>query len=843
MFDPYEAWLGIPPEQRPPTFYQLLDVPANETNPEVIRQAAMRRMSGLLARPDRMHGGLCAQLINEISQAQAVLLDPVQRQEYDSQLAPQTTRPVTSEWIEPAPDVTPQAELIQPSSAIEGRSRRPAPAKMQEVRLPVLSAPDSPPAKPAASQPTPKVNAPPRRFSGRFWLWVIAAEIALAVLVLAGYFVFWSHGPVTAVRDTKGRGVSPTLLPTAVTPTQPEPEAKPDPEPKPEPETKPAAPMHGEARAEAKGEDRGGVKPPPRHRANPQARPPQSVKPPPPAGEVLSRAEKLIRDVFGDDLARRKPGEVMAVVTKMLAQARNTRDAAARYVMLRDAAIQAAQSGNAAAALGAIDELAHEFAVPSLEMKTAAMEAAIKAPGVSTNRSLVESILSVIDDAIAADSPDHAVRLLKSAESAAKVVKIVPAPGGIAVRTRELDQLRKEWEAVAPARQTLASRPDDPAANLALGRYLCFCKADWRHGLIYLTRSGDARLQQLAENDMAGPLSADEQLAVADGWWDLSDKETGLLRTRLQERAVAWYTQALPRLDGLDKEKAEKRIRLLASNQPPAGTTMALSTLRDIRELGEAKFPGDWSLKGGKLHGPREELLWFNPYFSGDFWVSMVFVQGTAPHALTFGPGAVYAKDEFWLIEISPEGQLQLRISQGRELTPKSDFKVEPGRRVLSVRLTGPEVIVFIDGRQKLSYTLDADMPPAHRFGLYTATGDVTIETLSFGSNRTSGPRFEIVPEFTVYEGKWSFKYATFDGKMQITTEYVIDGMGNVLEPGNKDRRGVLTRRGNEVLIEYLDGSVERIAKYSPGRLQTQTYANIKTYPNMPTMAGVGVKK
>jgi hypothetical protein len=668
-------------------------------------------------------------------------------------------------------------------------------------------------------------------------LCVIGAEIVLAVVAVAGYFLFWSPGPAAALRDTKSRGDSPTLLSTAPT------TGKSDPEPEPEPESKPAAPMHGEARAEAKGEDRGTAKPTPRHRANPQARPPVSVKSPPPTGEPLTRAEKLIRDVFGDDLAKRKPGEVMAVVTKMLSQSRNTRDAAARFVMLRDAATYAAQTGNAAAALGAIDELAQEFAIPSLELKTAAMEAAAKAPGVTSNRSLVESIASVIDDAIAADSPDHAVRLLKTAEGAAKVAKVVPAPGGLAFRARDLDQLRKEWEAVGPARQTLAARPADPAANLAVGRYLCFCKADWPRGLIYLARSGDAKLQQLAEEDLAGPLNAEEQVTLAAGWWDQSEKETGLLRARLQERAVAWYTQALTGLEGLDKEKAEKRIRLLAANQPPAGTTMVLSTLREVRELGEAKVLGDWSVKGGKLHGPREEVLWFSPYFSGNFWVSMVFVQGTAPPALTFGPAAAYGKEEFWLIDISPEGQLQLRINQGRELTPKSEFKIEPGRRVLSVRLTGREVTIFVDGRQKLTYTLEADVPPAHRFGLYTSSPDVSIETLSFGSNRTSGPRFEITPEFTVYEGKWSFKYATFDGKMQITTEYVIDGMGNLLEPGNKDRRGVLTRKGNEVLIEYLDGSVERIAKYTPGRLQTQVFANIKTYPTMPTMAGIGAKK
>ena len=43
-FDPYEAWLDIPSDRRPPTYYDLLAVPEDETDPQRIESAAAARM-------------------------------------------------------------------------------------------------------------------------------------------------------------------------------------------------------------------------------------------------------------------------------------------------------------------------------------------------------------------------------------------------------------------------------------------------------------------------------------------------------------------------------------------------------------------------------------------------------------------------------------------------------------------------------------------------------------------------------------------------------------------------------------------------------------------------------
>jgi hypothetical protein len=87
MFDPYRKWLGIPPGQRPPTHYQLLGIAAEETDLEVIEEAALGRTAHLRTYQTGPHAQECAKLLNEIAQAKLVLRDPPKRREYDAGLA------------------------------------------------------------------------------------------------------------------------------------------------------------------------------------------------------------------------------------------------------------------------------------------------------------------------------------------------------------------------------------------------------------------------------------------------------------------------------------------------------------------------------------------------------------------------------------------------------------------------------------------------------------------------------------------------------------------------------------------------------------------------------------
>jgi serine/threonine protein kinase/formylglycine-generating enzyme required for sulfatase activity len=82
-FDPYYKWLGIGPDEQPPSLYRLLGLRAFEADPDVIDAATQQRMALLKTFQGGKHGALSQKLLNEISRARQRLLDPNERAAYD----------------------------------------------------------------------------------------------------------------------------------------------------------------------------------------------------------------------------------------------------------------------------------------------------------------------------------------------------------------------------------------------------------------------------------------------------------------------------------------------------------------------------------------------------------------------------------------------------------------------------------------------------------------------------------------------------------------------------------------------------------------------------------------
>src|SRR6516164_5906099 len=104
MFDPYHKWLGIPKEQRPPTYYQLLGITQGEEDIEVIEEAAIRQTTHVRAYQIGAHAKECTQLLNEISQARTTLTNPAKRKQYDATLPQRKERSVTQVTASPPPE-------------------------------------------------------------------------------------------------------------------------------------------------------------------------------------------------------------------------------------------------------------------------------------------------------------------------------------------------------------------------------------------------------------------------------------------------------------------------------------------------------------------------------------------------------------------------------------------------------------------------------------------------------------------------------------------------------------------------------------------------------------------
>jgi hypothetical protein len=85
-FDAYESWLGIPADRRPPTLYDLLGLAPYESNPAVIDQAAVRRMSKVRQHQLGPHSDLSQEILSELARARLILMDPDRRADYNAKL-------------------------------------------------------------------------------------------------------------------------------------------------------------------------------------------------------------------------------------------------------------------------------------------------------------------------------------------------------------------------------------------------------------------------------------------------------------------------------------------------------------------------------------------------------------------------------------------------------------------------------------------------------------------------------------------------------------------------------------------------------------------------------------
>lgn len=88
-YDAYHLWLGIPPEEQPPSHYRLLGVRLFEQNSEVIRNAADRQRSHVKRLGVNQYQEIGQNLLNEIEAAKICLMRPEKRAPYDERLRTQ----------------------------------------------------------------------------------------------------------------------------------------------------------------------------------------------------------------------------------------------------------------------------------------------------------------------------------------------------------------------------------------------------------------------------------------------------------------------------------------------------------------------------------------------------------------------------------------------------------------------------------------------------------------------------------------------------------------------------------------------------------------------------------
>ena len=284
---------------------------------------------------------------------------------------------------------------------------------------------------------------------------------------------------------------------------------------------------------------------------------------PVPDADTRAAAQKLVRETFKAEFARRKTGDQLALAATLFQQGKDPKnDAPRRYVCLDEARALAARAGDGAGVVLAADELARVFEVEATPLKRDGLRHALKASRAAA-RPVAEVALAQSDESAGADDYDAALEFLAVARDAA------PAAGltnRVAARAAEVERLRADYETVRDSVRRLADAPGDAAASLAVGKFECFTKGDWDKGLPRLLAGNDPALKELADRDLAMTTSGEDMAELAGMWHERARDEKDPAKLRMEQRAYYWYRQALPKLGGLTKVQAEKAVQELEKN-------------------------------------------------------------------------------------------------------------------------------------------------------------------------------------------------------------------------------------------------------------------------------------
>jgi hypothetical protein len=291
-----------------------------------------------------------------------------------------------------------------------------------------------------------------------------------------------------------------------------------------------------------------------------------AAKLPPPDAGVRAHETRMVDDVYKEQIAKaRTVAEKTALAVELIRLAGESKDKTAeQFALFSKASEIAAQAGDAATAVGAIDRLSERFQVDALAMHLdvlARLSTTLKQT--SEQKAFIEHCDAAMEDAILQERYDLVKRVSDLEIAAARKYGDAASLKAANARSAETRAAHIAFDKQKAALAALARNPADPEANLTVGKYQCFSRNDWKSGLPFLARSGDAALKSLAEKELAASGDAQAKAALADGWWDRAAKEQGLAQKHVHRRAAMLYNEALPSLTGLTKTKAEKRIATL----------------------------------------------------------------------------------------------------------------------------------------------------------------------------------------------------------------------------------------------------------------------------------------
>ena len=347
-------------------------------------------------------------------------------------------------------------------------------------------------------------------------------------------------------------------------------------------------------------------------------------KAPVPPVDAQDAALALVKDVYGDEHAEAKSSEQKTALVRRLLQAAkgSDRDTANRYALLRVAWDIATDAGDAKLAMQVTEEMVNAYEVDALNARIATVKATAESVRSSTQRTALATVaMDVVDEAVAGDNYGSATELAVIALAAARKAQDWQLVKRIVARDRTVKEMAEAHAKAQAALATLENDPTNAEANQVVGEYCCFAKGDWTKGIPMLALGSDETLRTLAQKDLKGASSPNEQMQIGDGWWEIAPATLGDQREASLMRAGCWYRAAKAGLaPGLMLDKVEKRLEEIDKiDRPKPAPIRSNSVAVSVKEPWPFAMPvkkgqtlhiiatGRWRvLGGGQWHGPND---------------------------------------------------------------------------------------------------------------------------------------------------------------------------------------------------------------------------------------------
>ncbi|QDT80189.1 NPCBM/NEW2 domain protein [Gimesia maris] len=209
------------------------------------------------------------------------------------------------------------------------------------------------------------------------------------------------------------------------------------------------------------------------------------------------------------------------------------------------------------------------------------LQAAKSAPSQGTLKEVAFNTINASQSAIQSGDYTSAVKI------AALAIKIGKSSGNNHAFTmansvkQRSTILSREYRDVEKFHQKLQENPNDANAASFYGKFVALKLNNWKEGLYWLARGDDTEYRTLAKQEIANSQDAGALLAVANGWYQLADKEKGLTKQELEMHAYDLYSQVWPQSIGAGRTAINAKL-----------SEMPLRYLNHMQE--KDVLPGPW---------------------------------------------------------------------------------------------------------------------------------------------------------------------------------------------------------------------------------------------------------